>query len=415
MIDFYSKKLREDAIKMAEQFYTNCGISVIRIKQKLQFVLGLETYMDFSKDLKTFISSKHKNYRLFYYKDSNLLLRGDGFLVPSVSMEEYIHIISPYLVPYLGEIFNEDDYFIFILEFKTTAPEEKSDILTEFSNNIISLLNKFRLLQNQLANFETEAVCNLIGFASWTYAGYSYYIEEKKRQNNKQTSLESNYKVPSNTCLIDFKKSYTIKEFISKIKNLENAARTNLKFSCAFQYENNEGTKTLREELLPIYDYLIKIANIDSNDSLYKQDTIINLGLKDDPFDAKIDNTIIEVTLALDQKEYKIRRHLCSLHGYTNMPLDFRTYNQLLIDSFPLPIIEAIKRKCNGKYQDENKRILIVQTLYEFADNNKLLVKAWIEYIKKNLPPNNFIQIILLVDDTPFFIKSSNNDINITI
>ena len=169
------------------------------------------------------------------------------------------------------------------------------------------------------------------------------------------------------------------------------------------------------KELLPIYDYLIKVANIDSKNSLYKQDTIINLGLKNDPFDAKIDNTIIEVTLALDQKEYQIRRHLCSLHGYTNMPLDFRTYNQLLIDSFPLPIIDAIKRKCNGKYQDENKRILIVQTLYEFAGNNKLLVEAWIDYIKNNLPQNNFIQIILLVDDTPFFIKSSNNDIKITI
>ena len=37
MIDFYIKKLREDAIKMQEHFYTNCGISVIRIKQKLQF------------------------------------------------------------------------------------------------------------------------------------------------------------------------------------------------------------------------------------------------------------------------------------------------------------------------------------------------------------------------------------------
>ena len=172
--------------------------------------------------------------------------------------------------------------------------------------------------------------------------------------------------------------------------------------------------KTLREELLPIYYYLIKIANIDSKNSLFKQDTIINLGLKDDPFDAKIGNIIIEVTLALDQKEYLIRRHLCSLHGNTNMPLDFRTYNQLLIDSFPLPVIDAIKRKCNGKYQDENKCILIIQTLYEFADNNKLSVETWIDYIKNNLPPNNYIQIVLLVDDIPFFIKSSNNDIKIT-
>lgn len=415
MIDFISKKLKEDAIKMAKQFYTNCGISVIRLKQKLQFFLGLEAYINFSNDLRTLLSSKHKNYKIFYYKDSNLLLRRDGFLVPSISMDEYIHNIAPGLVPYLGEIFNEDEYFIFILELNTTDAEEKNYILTEFSNNIISLLNKYQLLQNQIAIFESEAVCHLIGFASWTYVGYSYYVEEKKRKNNKQPSLESNLKVPNNTCLIDFKKSYTIKEFVSKLKNLENEARTNIKFSCAFQYENNEGTKTLREELLPIYDYLIKVANIDSKNSLYKQDTIINLGLKNDPFDAKIDNTILEVTLALDQKEYKIRRHLCSLHGYTNMPLDFRTYNQLLIDSFPLPIIDAIKRKCNGKYQDENKRILIVQTLYEFAGNNKLLVEAWIDYIKNNLPQNNFIQIILLVDDTPFFIKSSNNDINITI
>ena len=414
MIDFYIKNLKEDAIKRAKHFYTNCGISVIRLKQKLQFFLGLSAYIEFSKELKKLISSKHKNYRIFYYKDSNLLLRGDGFLVPSISMEEYIRNISPGLVPYLGEIFNDDDYLIFILEFKTTDTEEKNDILTKFSNNIVSLLNKYGLLQNQLANFEPELVCHLVGIASWTYVGYSYYVEEKKRKNNKETSLESNLKESTDACLVDFKKSYTIKEFISKIKNLENAARSSLKFSCAFQYENNEGMKTLREELLPIYYYLIKIANIDSKNSLFKQDTIINLELKDDPFDAKIGNIIIEVTLALDQKEYLIRRHLCSLHGNTNMPLDFRTYNQLLIDSFPLPVIDAIKRKCNGKYQDENKRILIIQTLYEFADNNKLLVETWIDYIKNNLSPNNYIQIVLLVDDIPFFIKSSNNDIKIT-
>ena len=134
MIDFISKKLKEDAIKMAKQFYTNCGISVIRLKQKLQFFLGLEAYINFSNDLRTLLSSKHKNYKIFYYKDSNLLLRGDGFLVPSISMDEYIHNIAPGLVPYLGEIFNEDEYFIFILELNTTDTEEKNYILTEFSN-----------------------------------------------------------------------------------------------------------------------------------------------------------------------------------------------------------------------------------------------------------------------------------------
>lgn len=52
MIDFISKKLKEDAIKMAKQFYTNCGISVIRLKQKLQFFFGLEAYINFSNDVK---------------------------------------------------------------------------------------------------------------------------------------------------------------------------------------------------------------------------------------------------------------------------------------------------------------------------------------------------------------------------
>lgn len=406
MTDLYIKELREDAIKMAKQFYKNCGISVIRLRKKLQFFLGLDAYIEFSKELKSLIISKHNNYRIFYYKDSNLLLRGDGFLVPSISMEEYIHNVAPVLVQYLEEIFNEDDYLIFILEFNTNDTKEKNYLIKEFSNNIYSLLNKYRLLENQVALFEPESVCCLIGVSSWTFVGYSYYVEEKKRKKNKQASLESNLKISPNICLIDFKKSYTIKKFVSKIKKLENAARTSLIFSHAFQYENNEGTKTLREELLPIYYYLIKIANIDSKESLFKQDTIINLGLKEDPFDAKIDDIIIEVTLALDQKEYLVRRHLCSLHGYTSMPLDFRTHNQLLIDSFPLPIIEAIKRKCSGKYKDENKRILIVQTLYEFADDNKLLVAAWIDYIKNNLPSNNYMQIVLLVDNTPFFIKN---------
>ncbi len=410
MIDFYFEKLKEDAIKMTEQFYKNCGISVVRIRQNLQFFLGLETYLEFTKELKSLIISKHNNYRIFYYKDSYLLARGDGFLIPSISMEEYIYEIYPGLIPDLEKICNEDDYLIFILEFHTKEIEEKNDIIKEFSDNLFSLLNKFSLLEDKVALFETESVCCLVGVSSWTFVGYAYYVEEKKRKKNKQASLESNLKIPSDVCLIDFKRSYTIKDFISKIKNLENAARTSLIFSSAFQYENNKGTKTLREELLPIYYYLIKIAKIDSKKSLFRKDSIINLGLKEDPFDAKIDDIIIEVTLALDRKEYLIRRHLCSLHGYTNMPLDFRTHNQLLIDSFPLPIIEAIKRKCNGKYQDENKRILLVQTLYEFADNNKLLVDVWIDYVKNNLPPNNYIEIILLVDNTPFFIKSSNNN-----
>ena len=87
--------------------------------------MGLSAYIEFSKELKTLISSKYKNYRIFYYKDSNLLLRDDGFFVPSISMEEYIRNISPGLVPYLGEIFNDDDYLIFILEFKTTDDRRK--------------------------------------------------------------------------------------------------------------------------------------------------------------------------------------------------------------------------------------------------------------------------------------------------
>lgn len=407
-------KLRKEALEMVEQFYKNCGISVIRLRQKLQFYFGIEKYLEFSKDLKSLINSKHNNYRIFYYKDSDLLLRGDGFFTPSFSMEEYIRNIYPGLVPYLDEIFNEDDYLIFILEFYTTEVEEQKIIVTEFLTNISSLVYKYGLIDNHVVSFVSEDVCFLVGVSSWAYVGYSYYVEEKNRKKNKQKSLESNLKISSDACLIDYKKKYTIKKFISKIKNLENEARTSLIFSNAFQYENNEGTKTLREELLPIYYYLIKIANIDSKESLFKKDSIINLGLKDEPFDAKIDDIIIEVTLALDKKEYLIRRHLCSLHGYTNMPLDFRTYNQLLIDSFPVPILDAIKRKCNGKYNDENKRILIVQTLYEFADNNKLLVDAWIDYIKNNLPPNNYMQIVLFVDDTPFYIKSSNNDLNIT-
>ena len=55
MTDLYIKELREDAIKMAKQFYKNCGISVIRLRKKLQFFLGLDAYIEFSKELKSLI------------------------------------------------------------------------------------------------------------------------------------------------------------------------------------------------------------------------------------------------------------------------------------------------------------------------------------------------------------------------
>lgn len=403
MKDYMNDSIKSDAIESSKLFYENCGISVIHVKQKLQFALGIKCYLQFFEDLKQFVNFKHKDYRLFYFKDSDFLSKTVGVTIPKISMEEYIKIVLPGLVPYIHRICNSDDYFIFVIEFKTDDREIRKNIQEEFCNNLLQIVKRYNI--TSFLEFESEESSALVAFCSHVYYGYHYYLKERELKKCRKDSLESAKKVPNDACLIDFKDSYTIRGFINKVKALENSARTSALFATAFQYENNEGTKTLREEILPIYYYLLKIAKVCTTEAIINDGETIYLGLKKEKFDAKINDTLFEVTVALDEKEYLIRRHLCCFNGKLNMPLDYRTYNQLLIDSFPLPILKAIQEKCKKHYVDESDRILIVATLFEFAEYNNELINLWIPYIKNNMPENKFKQIVLMADDKVCILK----------
>lgn len=378
------KSMQENAATFKKEFNDNCDLIIIESKENPIFILGIERYLKFITDIKDVIESKN-NGEIYYFQsniDRNLSI---SERIPSISLEHYIEVINKNYLSYFQDPFvNDAIYFYFIIDKCDDRGVENN--LFKLLGNIINIFNKNDLIFNYFNSIETDS--NFLDFHCLCNGIYVSYIYNLK--SDKPEKIDKSY----GELFIEAK--YTVKDFKDLIEHKISTIFSSVIESTPFYYLNNRTNKIFREELLIIYYYILN--------NNFSSDTIIELGQDTQRWDAKIESTIIELTQAIYQDEYLVRRKLCNIHCFRGTSLRLRTLNQIGIDSFPTPILKAIEKKQKKNYGDE--RILIVCTLFEFAQFNNKIVSMWLNYLENKIDFKIFSEIILSIDETQITLRA---------
>ena len=183
-----------------------------------------------------------------------------------------------------------------------------------------------------------------------------------------------------------------MQEFSNDIGSICTKLWTNLEAISELTYESTGEYKEFREELYIIYNY-IRYYVTDIN-------TKIVLGRKKATWDAKIGDDIIEVTLAVYEKEHTIRKSMLNF-GLSGLSLKEKTIDYLGKDSIISIILDAIQRKIEKHYKDN--RILIVATEGEFLEYFYEYMDRVIEYLKAKISMQDEFSKIYLFLDKKFY------------
>jgi hypothetical protein len=184
--------------------------------------------------------------------------------------------------------------------------------------------------------------------------------------------------------------STSVQEFLDQFSATSERIANDLIEYLGFLKHSKREYKSIREEHIPIRAYLLREG--------IPLDAIIELGGEAHPFDAKIrlanvaeeDSIVLEVVQALPVNEHRVRHALVK----GRMDEELRELEKEQLQSFPLPIIEAIRKKHSRSYAD--KRVLLVSVTGEHTGEDDKLIEEWIQVTRQNTSLGKFVAIFLV-------------------
>lgn len=385
MLDFLKDSEIEENKKEETTFYEQYEVLLFPYESLLLSRLSIEQYLSFLSEIKS-IKTK---YSLFYIRRqiyNNLFSRR---FIPDKTAFEYIEKFYPELSFFYEtqyRFLRFTDIFCFVL------PKNNPKIsLIELKEQIEALNSRFNLHFFDFKNNETYRL--YVKFFCLIFKIYNSAID-RQRIENLETRIKDSVTKAKNI-KFDIEDNYTALEFCSKIEEIEN--NFSLSELSYFTFGANSDFKILREEYHFIAQYLRKIVKNDA--------ALVKLGKKTEQWDAKINDEIVEITLAVYDKEFLIR-HLFS-EGYS-LPLSYQTIDQIGKDEILDVILKAIHKKMKKDYCD--KRTLLVVTEREFFEyfdicDNYFGLNTFHDAIaflrEKLVSQTEFSKIYLFLDEQP--------------
>lgn len=376
--DSFIKKENEARTKYFQDNLLFC----LTMKSKILNILSIADYQKFIKSLHAII----RKYNLFYIHDFFEAYSLVYYVIPAISIEEYLTSVAPDYKFFFNEYDNfSGDIFCFSIT-KNKSAEEVKTICCE----IISLFENFHLEQFIYCIENVDKRNAFIDFCGIVFQVYRSYMANSKTME-KQKFFKEEYQ-GKQTVKIDVKNECTVQEFSNDIDSICTKLWTNLEAISELTYESTGEYKEFREELYVIYNY-IRYYVTDIN-------TKIVLCRKKATWDAKIGDDIIEVTLAVYEKEHTIRKSMLNF-GLSGLSLKEKTIDYLGKDSIISIILDAVQRKIEKHYKDN--RILIVATEGEFLEYFYEYMDSVIEYLKAKISMQDEFSKIYLFLDKKFY------------
>lgn len=182
----------------------------------------------------------------------------------------------------------------------------------------------------------------------------------------------------------------TVQEFLDQFSARSQLIVNNVLRFADFLKHKQRGEKSLREEHIPIRAYLRRKS--------IPLDGLIELGGEAYGFDAKVayevEGQVLECTLevvqALANGAHKIRFAIAN--GRMNDEMRAEEWRQ--IETFPQPIIDAIKAKQAKSYSDT--RILLVVVSGEVTQEDNRIIEQWLSDVRSKTVLGNFSEIYLV-------------------
>jgi hypothetical protein len=182
----------------------------------------------------------------------------------------------------------------------------------------------------------------------------------------------------------------TVQDFLEQFSaNSERIVNDPLRF-VRFLRHKERGDKSKREEHIPIRAYLRRKP--------IPPDGVIELGGEAHDFDAKLSyefdgrrvECTIEVVQALAKGAHKMR--LAIADGQMNDEMGAEERRQF--ETFPQPVIDAIKAKQDKLYSDT--RILLVAVVGEVTQEDDAIIERWLSELRSKTVLGAFSEIYLV-------------------
>jgi hypothetical protein len=374
-------KKEKDLIK-ERNFYSSCDMLGFLSNEGFNKTLNLSSYMSMcdsiSHELKSFKEANKEIKKIYYFQAGIYETDITREILPAISMSEYIHRFHKDKLD-LHDYFLGCHFTYFIIEYNVKTDEERLVNLLEQS--LLKVYDGFKVRTLYFNSVLDRDATDYHGHYQGIFD--SYGLERKKAGKPERIEVDNAIEKP--------KKSSSVKEFIAYVNNsLESIYVGQLPYhSVKFLMQDTREYKYLREEFILLERYIKAIRK--------SYDGQIELGEEKERWDAKIDSELIEITQAVPKFEYETRKALAfTIHQYRGFSLDLRTKHQQGVDSFSNVIVSSINAKHDKKYPEP--RVLLVGTLFEFFNNDELILSKSIQFVKENTMLGIFSSIYIIVD-----------------
>jgi hypothetical protein len=182
----------------------------------------------------------------------------------------------------------------------------------------------------------------------------------------------------------------TVQEFLDQFSEEAQAVVNDPLRFVDFLKHKHRGDKSTREERIPIRAYLRRKS--------VPPEGVIELGGEAHDFDAKVSylnegqtvECTLEVVQALAAGAHKVR--LAIADNRMNDAMRAEEWRQF--ETFPQPIIDAIKAKQDRFYSDT--RVLLVSVAGEVTQEDDALIERWLGEVRANTVQGTFSEIYLV-------------------
>lgn len=380
--------LKDSRIKrnseLCSKFYENNDIILIPYYSLLLTKLSISEYLAFLSEIQKLV----KEYKIYYMRKQIPDYLFSNRFIPDISAYEYIRDYYPEELIFYSEQYSclrYTDIICFII------PKTRQYSAEDIKKRVHELNKRFSLYYYTFTN--KSILEKYTSFFCHIFRIYERDINSSQIKEIEASIKEYHNKAKSDSFII--KNSYIAKDFCNTISDIEG------KFSYIqlshFTYEANSDYKIIREEFHFLKHYLQKIVK--------DENAIINLGKKIEKWDAKVNDEIVEITIAVYDKEHIIRRLLSDNYS---LPLYYQTIDELGKDLILNIILETINKKIKKNYDDN--RTLLVATEKEFFEYFELCddvfgmntVSKAINYLQDSfINQTSFSKIYLFLDDNP--------------
>ncbi|HEA17709.1 MAG TPA: hypothetical protein ENH88_14965 [Pseudoalteromonas prydzensis] len=382
MLDIIAKYKKEDDIKKESNFYSSCDMLVFLSIEGFNRTLNLSSYMslcdDILHELKSFKSINREVKKIYFFQSDICNSDMTREIVPAMSMLEYMYLFHKDKLALHNEFLGYH-YTYFIIEYKEKTNEGRLVHLLEQS--LLKVYESFKVKNMYLNSVLDKGATDYHGHYQGIFD--SYGLEGKKAAKPEIIEVPNVIEKP--------KKSSSVNEFIAYVdKSLKSIHVGQLPFHpVKFLMQDTREYKYLREEFVILARYIKDIRK--------SYDGQIELGEEKERWDAKIDSELIEITQAIPKYEYETRKALAfTIHQYRGLSLDLRTKHQQGVDSFSKVIVSSINAKHDKEYSEP--RVLLIGALFEFFNNDELILAKSIQYVKENTILGIFSSIYIIVD-----------------